>query len=119
MTEPNVISLRQPRRREYLTEPVLRAMRVGERILDTGVGGLIVERGRRVTSFRLQVDMPARHRRALVGAPRSLLLTVGRWPEMSPRKARAEAMRLKGLVAAGHDPRQPRHDAGPTVRDAW
>jgi len=89
-------------------------------VRDALVPGFYARAGARAVSYRLSVDMPASERRRLLGAPRSLLLTLGTFPALSPRQARREAKLKKGLVAKGVDPRKPGGDpAGLTIKSAW
>ena len=77
------------------------ALAVGEKVWDAGDGacvGLYVERGKRTISSRFVFDLPTRHRRKLLGAlSRTYHVTLGRYPQMSPRAARGEATRVKGM----------------------
>src|SRR5829696_1283402 len=106
--------------RAHLTKDVLERMPSGGKIYDDEVAGLHVIRGKHGWSFRAQADLPTTVVRQRLKGSATVVLTLGRFPQTSIKKARSEARRVIGEIKSGRDPRKMRHDpAAFTLREAY
>jgi len=98
-------------RREHLSNELIERLRLsaGERVYDDAVPGFYG------TAFRVMAD-PPKKARANLGLPKTMERTIGRWPDLSAAKTRAEAQRFVGMIKSGVDPNEPEREVeGPTL----
>jgi len=85
--------------RAKITETRIAALKPGEQMFDTEVAGFGARRQKDQVSFFLKYTIHGRQRLLSFGT------TAGGWKAAT---ARREALRLRGLIASGHDPKRQR-----------
>jgi integrase len=112
-------------RHEVITDKLVKSLLasgVPQRVRDTEIGGFWIDiKGEsKASAFRVQADLPKKARRR--GKSPTLTRTLGRYPDLSVRAARAAAQLFLGSIKRGEDPNpkkpEPSPD-GPTLDEAW
>jgi integrase len=94
-----------------ITEAAIQRVEQGEQLFDTEVSGFGARRQKDGVSYFLKYTVQGRQRLITIGAARA------GWKAATARK---EALKLRGLIASGHDPReqrksQPRNTFGAVI----
>ncbi len=107
-----------------LTDAVVRALPLAEpgerrRIAMEGCAGLRLEVGSKSKRWVAQHDLPKSTAPWGQKRGRTVIAVLGRWPDVSAKKAKTLAAKFVGDVRAGIDPREPfRRVTGPTLGSA-
>src|SRR5262249_57190549 len=100
---------RDREKRHRITQRMVEALAVGQRVWDHQLPGFCVRCQGRSKTFGLQVRINGKQR----------WLTIGKWGVFTPDEARQEARRLLGRIAGGEDlaARHDRMKSMPTINE--